>query len=69
MSTPQPPPGEDHPEPQDPDFVQLINVLHAAAERARAAKSAALHEWSQEQTAEEILADYGLDIDALREDP
>lgn len=67
MSTPEPP--DDLPQPQDPDFVQLTKALHTAAERARAEKAKALRDWSQEQTDEEILDDYGLDINVLREDP
>jgi hypothetical protein len=68
MSTPEPP-DDDRPEPQDAGFIQLTNALRAAAERARAEKANALHEWSQEQTDEEILDEYGLDMDVLREDP
>lgn len=68
MTTPEPP-DDDRPEPQDPDFIQLTNVLRTAAERARDEKANALQEWSQEQTDEEILDEYGLDMDVLREDP
>lgn len=63
------PPNDDLPELQDPDLIQIRKALHAAAERARAEKAEALHEWSQEQPDEEILAEYGLDMDVLREDP
>lgn len=68
MNTPEPP-DDDRPEPQDRDFIQLTNVLRAAAERARDEKANALQEWSQEQTDGEILDEYGLDMDVLREDP
>lgn len=63
------PPNDDLPELQDPDFIQIRKALHEAAERARAEKAEALQEWSQEQTDEEILSEYGLDMDVLREDP
>lgn len=63
------PPDDDLPQPQDPNFIELTEALHAAAERARAEKAKVLREWRQEQSDQEILDQYGLDIDALREDP
>ncbi|QGN34485.1 hypothetical protein [Microlunatus sp. Gsoil 973] len=68
MSTPEPP-ADGPPELQDPDFIKVSKALHNRAERARAEKSKTLQEWSQEQTDEEILSEYGLDMNVLREDP
>jgi hypothetical protein len=68
MSTAEP---HDHdlPDPQDSDFIQALNALHARAELSRTEKTQALQQWSQEQTDEEILDEFGLDMDVLREDP
>ncbi|GAB3917769.1 hypothetical protein GCM10011575_41800 [Microlunatus endophyticus] len=73
MSTTEPPDqpyGDDPPpEPQDPDFIRAMAALRAKAQRTKAAKEQALTEWSQADTDEQLLADLGLDIDELRQDP
>ena len=63
------PPNDDHPELQDPDFFRALNALRARAERAKAEKTRALQDWGQEQTDAEILDEFGLNMDVLREDP
>jgi hypothetical protein len=68
MNPPEPA-DNDLPEPQDPDFIQVTNVLRTAAEKARDEKANALQEWSEEQSDEEILDEFGVDMDVLREDP
>lgn len=73
MSPAEPPdepfPDNADPGPQDPDFIRAMAVLRARAERSKIDKQQALNEWSQTDTDEEILADLGLDMDALRQEP
>lgn len=73
MSTSEPPddPFGDDPPPElrDPDFIQALAALRAKAQRTKADKEQALTEWGQADTDEQILADLGLDMDTLRQDP
>lgn len=68
MSTAEPP-ADDLPDPQDRDFIHALHALRARAELSKTEKAQALQEWSREQTDEQILDEFGLDMDILREDP
>lgn len=63
------PPIDDLPDPQDPSFMRALNALRSQADAAKAEEAEALQEWSHEQTDEEILDEFGLNMDVLREDP
>ena len=67
--TDEPVGGDPPPDLQDPAFIQAMAALRAKAQRTKADKEQALTEWSQADTDEQILADLGLDIDELRQDP
>lgn len=54
---------------QDPAFIRLMGLVCSRAQQSKAAKDESLGEWSAEESDEDILADIGLDMDALRQDP
>jgi hypothetical protein len=63
------PSGDDLPAPTNPDFLRMMEMYEADAEKARAAKAEAIARLSEVASDDEIFAHIGLDMSALRQEP
>lgn len=61
--------GGELPEPTNPDFIRMMAIYQADADRARAEKAESIARLSELASDEEILNDIGLDMSVLRQDP
>ncbi|GAB3930758.1 hypothetical protein GCM10011575_47180 [Microlunatus endophyticus] len=63
------PSGDDLPAPTNADFLRMMEMYEADAAKARTAKAEAIARLSEAASDDEILADIGLDMTALRQEP